>query len=356
MTHDQDVKTRPREAPDSVPTPHPTGPLASDYASSSSVLLGWVTFALRTVIATGRTGLVYTIVGTVLGATLALLLPPQYTSAASFIAQGTSGSVLPSALQGLAASVGIGAAKDYSPQFYADLATSDPVLTAAIKRSYQASNTRGTYAEMERLAQTDSARSADAALRFLHRRVTARADVRTNIITLSVTARYPELSRDVTQAILDALDSMNISFRQEQSRELRQFFESRVADAQRELDSSETVLRRFIESNRAIQNSPLLAFEQMRLTRTAELKRAVYTTVLQHYEEARMQEARNVPVLTVLSPPTRPVRKSGPPRRLIAFMGLALGLTLAVIHDWIRAQRINQSEGMTRRSDAVTSR
>jgi len=126
---------------------------------------------------------------------------------------------------------------------------------------------------------------------------------------------------------------MNISFRQQQSRELRQFFESRVADALRELDSAETALRHFLERNRVTQSSPLLTFEQLRLTRDAELKRAVYTTVVQQYEGAKMQEARNVPVLTVLTPPIVPVRKSGPPRRFIVAAGLLLGILAAIGQD-----------------------
>jgi uncharacterized protein involved in exopolysaccharide biosynthesis len=191
--------------------------------------------------------------------------------------------------------------------------------------------------EIEGFHQKGRAQQTDAALRHLRKHVAAQADVRTNIISISVTARYPELSCDLAHALLGALDSMNISFRQEQSRELRQFFESRVADAQSELDTAETALRHFLERNRVTQNSPLLTFEQARLTRVAELKRAVYTTVVQHFEEAKMQEARNVPVLTVLSPPTVPVRKSGPPRRFIAVAGLLVGLLAAVMQDRLRS-------------------
>jgi len=299
---------------------------------ASRVLLSWLSSVMTTVAGTGRRGIVYGVLGGALGVALALVLPSQYTSSASFIAQGASTSLLPSALQGLAATVGIGTARDYSPQFYADLVTSDPVLTAAINRTYVLPGADGkrTYLEVEGLTGQNPAGATDAGLRHLRRNVAARADVRTNMISVSVTARYPELSRDLTQALLDALDSMNISFRQQQSRELRQFFESRVADAERELDSAETALRHFLERNRVTQTSPLLTFEQLRLTRDAELKRTVYTTVVQQYEGAKMQEARNVPVLTVLTPPMAPVRKSGPPRRLIVVVGIVLGLVAAM--------------------------
>src|SRR2546421_504567 len=107
-----------------------------DESSAWTVLLAWLSSVAVSVVRTGFRGIAYSVLGTALGITLALALPSQYTSSASFIAQGASASLLPSALQGLAASVGIGTAKDYSPQFYADLVTSDPVLTAALSQVY----------------------------------------------------------------------------------------------------------------------------------------------------------------------------------------------------------------------------
>jgi len=322
--------------------------------TAGTVLVWWFVAGIARVRATGRRGLFLTVLGAAVGLATALMLPAEYTSTASFIAQGASASVLPSALQGIAASVGLASAKDYSPQFYADLLTSDPVLRSAMSRSYDVRGRNGvvglTYIEIEGFDGSVPATATDAALRRLRRLVETRADVRTNIISLSVTARYADLSRDLAQALLDALDSMNIGFRQQQSRELRRFFETRVAEAQRELDSAETALQAFLERNRVTQGSPLLQFEQARLSRAADLKRAVFTTVVQHYEEAKMQEARNIPVLTVLAPPNVPVKRSGPPRRFIAASGMLLGLLLALAFDGARALRDRLGRQQTERT------
>src|SRR6185437_10500455 len=187
-----------------------------------------------------------------------------------------------------------------------------------------------------KISQTDSAKVIDLELQALGKRVSAHADVRTNIISLYVTARMPTLSRDIASNILGALNALNVRFRQEQSRELALFYESRVATAQAALDSAETALRVFSERNRAIQNSPLLTMEETRLTRLADAKRTLYTSVAQQYEETRAQEARDVPVLTILSAPTVPVKKSAPPRRLIVVLGIVAAILLLALETRLR--------------------
>ncbi len=324
-------------------SPDPGVEHGSRALTGGQLLVQWLAAGIARIRATGRRGLVWTIVGGGAGAALALALPKQYTATGSFIAQGASASELPAALQGIAASVGLMSARDFSPQFYADLLTSEPVLGAALTKAYRIPSVTGeggkTYLEIERFRGDEPRRVMERALRHLRRRVATRADVRTNIIGLSVTARDPVLSRDISLVLLEALDSLNIEFRRRHSGELRRFFESRMAESRYELDSAETKLRQFLERNRVIENSPLLTFEHMRLVRGADLKRGVYTTVVQQYEEARLQEARNVPVLTILSPPRVPARKSGPPRRLLVVLGLAVGLAAGLAHTHLGALR-----------------
>jgi uncharacterized protein involved in exopolysaccharide biosynthesis len=273
--------------------------------------------------------------GGVVGAGIALLTPNQYTSSATFIAQGSQTLSLPSVLQGAVASLGLERGSDYSPKFYADLLTSRPILQSAILHQYTISDGSGirhaNYLNIEGFDRLPPDRGLERAVRHLANRVGAGADVRTNMITLSVRARTPELSRDIVRQLLDALDSLNIGFRQFQSRESRTFFQDRADEARRELDSAEAVVRDFLQRNR-VAGSPALQFEQQRLQREAELKQVLYATVMQQYEQARLQEARNVPTLTVLAEPSLPVVKSYPPRRLFVAIGMMVGALIL----WLR--------------------
>src|SRR5207302_2761122 len=55
--------------------------------------------------------------GGLVGGGIALMLPNQYTSSATFIAQGAQTLALPSVLQGAVVSLGLERGSDYSPKF-----------------------------------------------------------------------------------------------------------------------------------------------------------------------------------------------------------------------------------------------
>jgi uncharacterized protein involved in exopolysaccharide biosynthesis len=297
--------------------------------SALDALLSWGGHAFAALLPQRKRVIAWVLATTVAGTAVALLVPNEYTSSAIFIAQGSGALSLPAALQGAAASLGLDRATEYSPKFYADLLASRPVLQSAILRKYQVTTANGphleSYLEIEGLNNQAPETALEQALKHLSSRVGASADVRTNVITLTVRARSPMLARDIAAQLLTALDSLNVGFRQSQSRGSREFYQTRVLQTRTELDSAEAAVRSFLQQNRLI-TSPALQFDFQRLQREAERKQSVYAIVVQQYEQARLQEARNVPTLTILSPPFQPVKKSYPPRRLIVFLSALIGL------------------------------
>lgn len=305
-----------------VTPPSPQSPVAGE------VLHGAANRWLAWLVLEGWPGLILAVIGAVIAGAISFTIPKRYTSEAQFIARGSGATTLPSALQGLAASVGLDRGTDFSPKFYTDLLTSRPILLSVVHDSFQASpdQPRQSYFAIARIKPgKDSGLAEQMALEKLARTVSARADVRTNIITVRATAHSPLQSRDILQRLLLALDSMNVSFRQQQSRDLRVFFETRVQDAKDELDQAENEHRNFLERNRIIRGSPMLELEDQRLSRQVDIKAAVYQTVMQQYEQSKIQEARNVPILTVLAPPMIPASKSGPSKKGIVLLGAVLG-------------------------------
>jgi len=338
--------------------PSPQSPVAGE------VLHGAANRWLAWLVLEGWPGLILAVIGAVIAGAISFTIPKRYTSEAQFIARGSGSTLLPSALQGLAASVGLDRGTDFSPKFYTDLLTSRPILLSVVHDSFQVSQgqPRQSFFEIVGIQPgKNPARAEEVALAKLRRAVAARADVRSNIVTVRATAHSPLVSRDVLQRLLLALDSMNVGFRQQQSRDLRVFFETRAQEAQNELDQAENEHRRFLERNRMIQGSPMLELEDQRLSRQVDIKAAVYQTVMQQYEQSKIQEARNVPILTVLAPPMVPASKSGPSKKGIVLLGAVLGflawvgilvirfLLLRFIREQPRAARVLRLDRSIRR-------
>jgi uncharacterized protein involved in exopolysaccharide biosynthesis len=89
----------------------------------------------------------------------------------------------------------------------------------------------------------------------------------------------------------------------------------------------------------SIRKLPLLGVPYADLYRKTKVEEAVFETLTQEYELAKVQEAKEIPTVKVLDPPNVPERKSFPPRSLIvllgAFLAFACGVTwLFVIGMW----------------------
>jgi capsule polysaccharide export protein KpsE/RkpR len=80
-----------------------------------------------------------------------------------------------------------------------------------------------------------------------------------------------------------------------------------------------------------IRRLPLLGVTYADLFRRMQIQEAVYETLTQQYELAKVQEAKETPSVKVLDAASLPERKSFPPRTLIALLGAFLVSGAAVI-------------------------
>jgi capsule polysaccharide export protein KpsE/RkpR len=79
----------------------------------------------------------------------------------------------------------------------------------------------------------------------------------------------------------------------------------------------------------SIRKLPLLGVRWEDLYRETKIQETVYELLTQQYELAKIQEAKEIPVVKVLDPADVPERKSFPPRMLIGFLGMSLTLLAA---------------------------
>jgi capsule polysaccharide export protein KpsE/RkpR len=88
----------------------------------------------------------------------------------------------------------------------------------------------------------------------------------------------------------------------------------------------------------SIRKLPLLGVTYADLYRRTKIQEAVLETLTREYELAKVQEAKEIPVVKVLDPAYVPDKKSYPPRLLIIFMGTALAVCAAML--WIVQRNI----------------
>ena len=80
----------------------------------------------------------------------------------------------------------------------------------------------------------------------------------------------------------------------------------------------------------SIRELPLLGVSYADLYRETKVEEAVFETLTQEYELAKVEEAKEIPSVKVLDPGNVPENKSSPPRLLIMFLGTLLSLGFGV--------------------------
>ncbi|MEP6573561.1 MAG: Wzz/FepE/Etk N-terminal domain-containing protein [Gemmatimonadota bacterium] len=285
--------------------------------------------------------------GLVIGVML-LVLPRWYTANSSFIVQARK---LPTNISGLAAQFGLslpGADASQSPAFYQDLLDSREILSAVVDTALTFPTDTGVATmrvqDVLRTRGPTPPLRREATIKRLGELISASNDVKTGIVSVSTRTHSPGASAAINRRLLDLLNAFNLSTRQSQASAERKFTERRLAEVKQELETSEDDLRRFNQRNREYRNSPDLSLEQDRLNREVNFRQQVFATLAQAFEQAKIEEVRDTPVITILQQPEPPVRPDS--RQLVlkvlfaTFGGAFVGLLIAMLQETLKQSRV----------------
>lgn len=269
---------------------------------------------------------------TLLTALLVLVLPRYYSAEGAFVVDQRSSIRLPSNLAALAGQFGFALPTDAqeSPQFYAEVLRSKAVTDAVLRSRFAAGGDSATLLRLLRVGGKTLADSMYRGRRRMAKLFQVRVDQRSGLVRLAFTARHPKLAADVVNRYFDLLNAYNLETRQSRARRRREFVEARVEAANGELRAAEERLRSFVERNRLWQQSPELQLQSERLEREVQVAQETYLTLKRQYEEARVEEVNDTPVLTVVDSAIPAARPSRPRRTLSVLLGLLLGTGLGV--------------------------
>lgn len=171
-------------------------------------------------------------------------------------------------------------------------------------------------------------------------------DKKNSIITINVSSSEPKLASDINHAIIKELDLHQRRYNKDRASETKKFIEERIVDIELELIKAEEALRDFTNSNRRIDNSPLLLLEQQRLSREVTVLTEVFTTLKQQLETTKIEEVKDANYVVVLDLPEVPLGKASPNSRLLVilalFMGLSFGILVAFINEYFEKSKSNK--------------
>lgn len=247
-----------------------------------------------------------------------------YSTSASFMPQSASGQR--SLSSSVAAQFGFSIPSvegEQSAAFYSELIQTREILKGIVDSTYTFSfgeeQLIGSLSEFLKITDEDPARRREKTLKDVRDRISVSIDRETGLVTFSVQTRWAELSQQIAQRILDMVNRFNMETRQSQATAEKQFIEERLKEVEAELREAEDDLQEFLQKNRQWHESAELGFIHDRLERKVNMRQQVVTSLTQAYEQAKIDEVRDTPVITIVEKPEAPVL---PDRRRLLLKGM----------------------------------
>lgn len=198
----------------------------------------------------------------------------------------------------------------------------------------------------------------------------------TNLITISASSSDPKETADLANATAEVYIEKGIEDRSRRAREMRQFIEAQVNEAEEKLKKTEEALRRYTERSGAkgiggylttrlldLQNRkselqkryterhpeveklkgqiqeiesqmktlPAEELEYARLSRDVAINEELYTLLAKRFKEAQISEADRVQSAFIITPATEPESPVKPNKMMNIVTGLFLGLFLGFV-------------------------
>lgn len=167
-----------------------------------------------------------------------------------------------------------------------------------------------------------------AKLEGLRKAITAEADKKTGITTLSVTLQDPKVAATMADSVVSKLQQYITTYRTSKAKEDCQYLEMLYKERQQEYYAAQQRYARYVDANSNMVFQSTMA-ERERLQNDMSLAYQVYSQVAQQLQVARAKVQEEKPVFAVVEPAVVPLQPSGTSRKVIVvgFVFLAVALT-----------------------------
>lgn len=145
------------------------------------------------------------------------------------------------------------------------------------------------------------------------------------VITVEVNDRDPKLAADMANAFVEELAKLMQNFALTDASQKRVFFEQQMKQAKDKLTDAEIHL----------DKTPNTSLHYLDAVRDLKYQEAIWEILAKQFEAAKLDEAKDFPLIQVLDKAIPPEKKSKPKRSLIVLLVTLVALFLAVIWAFI---------------------
>lgn len=153
-------------------------------------------------------------------------------------------------------------------------------------------------------------------LEGLRKQISAEADKKTGITTLSVTLQDPKVAATVADSVVSKLQQYITAYRTSKAKEDCQYLEKLFKERQQEYYDAQQRYARYVDANSNVVFQSTMA-ERERLQNDMNLAYQVYSQVAQQLQVARAKVQEEKPVFAVVEPAVVPLKPSGTSRKVI---------------------------------------
>ncbi len=259
-----------------------------------------------------------------------LVVPYRYTSTATILPSGKRDNF--SALRELA---GIGGGSfdisENSSALFPEIINSNQIRDAVINAAYtykDGSETRTI--NLKEFFKTENPELLRVALGAI---TAVSTDIVTGIITISVETEYPDLSQAIVRQTIAELENFNLNIRRSQAKDSERYLAREMQARQKELEQAEQNLEEFQKANRGWYDTsdPEILSALARLKRDIEINSTAYIFLREQHELASLGVQKDIPVVSILDPPSYPTLKSWPRRKVIVISTALIVFFLSII-------------------------
>lgn len=278
----------------------------------------------------------------VLAAVASLFVPAEYRSSTTILPETDRSKLgsLSGGLSDLAALAGVSVGGEAAmTKLYPAIVESESVLREVLYRRYHVGDDSLTLVQVLDIDETSPAREFEEALKAFRKELSLSVDSKTGLVTISAILPDALLTAQVVNGLARELDVFLRTKKSSGASEQRKWIESRLNDVERDLRLSEEAVKIFREKNRRVIDSPQLLLEQERLLRDVQINSTLYIELKKQLEIARIEEIKNIPVISVLDPARPAARKERPRRSIITMVAGLMGLLAASLWSVAEHQR-----------------